>query len=135
MENIKARLAAGESVENLMKEMQDQVVAAAREVEVEKNRNTEVEDAREELVVSLINYLIALGFINEEEVDDNDVDALCEVMKECETELTAYVPVVRAMIDAEKAKAEKQNKTEPMFCARSTKMSEDDIIKNFLKNL
>ena len=45
MENIKKRLAAGESVEDLMKEMQSQVIAAARELESEKKVN----DASSEL--------------------------------------------------------------------------------------
>ena len=128
MENIKERLAAGESVEDLMKEMQSQVIAAARELENEKKVNDALDEARAELIQAIVKYLDTMGLIPAAEISDENVEALEETLKECEEEFKVYAPVIKAMMDAEKAK---ENKSKVKF----SKPTEDAILRDFLKSL
>ena len=130
MENIKERLAAGESVEDLMKEMQSQVIAAARELENEKKVNDALDEARTELVQAIVKYVDAMGLIPVTEISNEDVKALEEILKECEEEFKVYTPVIKAMMDAEKAKT-KADQDKVKF----NRAAEDIILRDFLKSL
>ena len=130
MENIKERLAAGESVEDLMKEMQNQVIAAARELENEKKVNDALDEARVELVQAIVKYVDTMGLIPATEISDEDVKVLEEILKECEEEFKVYTPVVKAMMDAEKAKT-KVDQDKVKF----NRAAEDIILRDFLKSL
>ena len=133
MENIKERLAAGESVEDLMKEMQSQVIAAARELENEKKVNDALDEARTELIQAIIKYVDTMGLIPATEISDEDVKALEEILKECEEEFKVYTPVVKAMMDAEKAK-ENRGKRSIVVGGKSSE-DYDDVLKDFLRSL
>ena len=128
MKNIKERLAAGESVEDLMKEMQNQVIAAKRELDKEKKVNDALDEARAKLIQAIVNYLDTMGLIPAAEISDEDIEALEEILKECEEEFKVYTPVIKAMMDAEKAK---ENKSKVKF----SKPTEDAILRDFLKSL
>ena len=130
MENIKERLAAGESVEDLMKEMQNQVIAAARELESEKKVNDALDEARAELVQAIVKYVDTMGLIPATEISDEDVKVLEEILKECEEEFKVYTPVIKAMMDAEKAKT-KVDQDKVKF----NRAAEDIILRDFLKSL
>ena len=130
MENIKERLAAGESVEDLMKEMQNQVIAAARELESEKKVNDALDEARAELVQAIVKYVDTMGLIPATEISDGDVKVLEEILKECEEEFKVYTPVIKAMVDAEKAKT-KADQDKVKF----NRAAEDIILRDFLKSL
>ena len=130
MENIKERLAAGESVEDLMKEMQSQVIAAARELENEKKVNDALDEARVELVQAIVKYVDTMGLIPATEISDEDVKVLEEILKECEEEFKVYTPVIKAMMDAEKAKT-KVDQDKVKF----NRAAEDIILRDFLKSL
>lgn len=130
MENIKERLAAGESVEDLMKEMQNQVIAAARELENEKKVNDALDEARTELIQAIVKYLDTMGLLPAAEISDEDVKALEEILKECEEEFKVYTPVIKAIMDAEKAKT-KADQDKVKF----NRATEDIILKDFLKSL
>ena len=130
MENIKERLAAGESVEDLMKEMQSQVIAAARELENEKKVNDALDEARAELIQAIVKYLDTMGLLPATEVSDEGVEALEEILKECEEEFKVYTPVIKAMMDAEKAKT-KVDQDKVKF----NRAAEDIILRDFLKSL
>lgn len=130
MENIKERLAAGESVEDLMKEMQSQVIAAARELENEKKVNDALDEARAEFAQAIIKYVDTIGLIPATEISDKDVKALEDVLKECEEEFKVYTPIVKTMMGAEKAKT-KADQDKVKF----NRATEDIILRDFLKSL
>lgn len=133
MENIKERLAAGESVEDLMKEMQSQVIAAARELENEKKVNDALDEARAKLVQAIVNYVDEMGLIPTTEISNEDVKALEEILKECEEEFKVYTPVVKAMMDAEKAKENRGKRS--IVVGGKPSEDYDDILKDFLRGL
>ena len=133
MENIKERLAAGESVEDLMKEMQSQVIAAARELENEKKVNDALDEARAELVHAIVKYVDAMGLLPATEISDEDVKALEEILKECEEEFKVYTPVIKAMVDAEKAKENRGKRS--IVVGGKPSEDYDDILKDFLRSL
>ena len=133
MENIKERLAAGESVEDLMKEMQSQVIAAAKELENEKKVNDALDEARTELVQAIVKYVDAMGLIPATEISNEDVKALEEILKECEEEFKVYTPVVKAMMDAEKAKENRGKRS--IVVGGKPSEDYDDILKDFLRSL
>lgn len=135
MENIKERLAAGESVEDLMKEMQSQVIAAARELENEKKVNDALDKARAELVQAIIKYVDTMGLIPATEISDGDVKALEEILKECEEEFKVYTPVIKAMMDAEKAKENRGKKSIVIGGGGKPNEDPDAILKDFLRSL
>lgn len=131
MENIKERLAAGERVEDLMKEMQDQIVAAAREIESEKNekqkkKKQKIEQTRTLLIQATLNYLDAVGVVPMDTVTKEDVDTLKDIFKEMEAEMAAAAPI----FDIIKKKEIGKEKT-PGF----SKAAEDIILRDFLKSL
>lgn len=133
MENIKERLAAGESVESLMKEMQSQVIAAARELENEKKTNAALDNARAELVQAIVKYVDVMGLIPATEISNEDVKALEEILKECEEEFKVYTPVIKAMMDAEKAKENRGKRS--IVVGGKPSEDYDDILKDFLRSL
>ena len=135
MENIKERLAAGESIEDLMKEMQSQVIAAARELENEKKVNDALDEARAELVQAIVKYVDTMGLIPATEISDEDVKALEEILKECEEEFKVYTPVIKAMMDAEKAKENRGKRSIVVGGAGKPSEDYDDILKDFLRSL
>lgn len=115
--DIKTRLAAGETVDSLMKEMHNQVVAAARELEKEKV-NKKVEIARDRFTNAMVDYLVALGLVSREDLEDEDVEELKGVLKEFEKELSMYIPFIKVMKkDAKDAEVSK----------------EDAVLRDFLK--
>ena len=133
MENIKERLAAGESVEDLMKEMQNQVIAAARELENEKKVNDALDEARAELVQAIVKYVDTMGLIPATEISDENVKALEEILKECEEEFKVYTPVIKAMMDAEKAKENRGKRS--IVVGGKPSEDYDDVLKDFLRSL
>ena len=133
MENIKERLAAGESIEDLMKEMQSQVIAAAKELENEKKVNDALNEARAELVQAIVKYVDTMGLIPATEISDEDVKALEEILKECEEEFKVYTPVIKAMIDAEKTKENRGKRS--IVVGGKPSEDYDDILKDFLRGL
>ena len=133
MENIKERLAAGESVEDLMKEMQSQVIAAARELENEKKVNDALDDARAEFAQAIIKYVDAMGLISATKISNKDIEVLEEVLKEYEEEFKVYAPVIKAMIDAEKTKENRGKRS--IVVGGKPSEDYDDILKDFLRGL
>ena len=133
MENIKERLAAGESVEDLMKEMQSQVIAAARELENEKKVNDALDDARVEFAQAIIKYVDAMGLISTTKISNKDIEVLEEVLKEYEEEFKVYAPVIKAMMDAEKAKENRGKRS--IVVGGKPSEDYDDILKDFLRSL
>lgn len=133
MENIKKRLAAGESVEDLMKEMQSQVIAAARELESEKKVNDALDEARAEFVQAIIKYVNTVGLIPATEISDEGVKALEEILKECEEEFKVYTPVIKTMMDAEKAKENRGKRS--IVVGGKPSEDYDNILKDFLRSL
>ena len=135
MENIKERLAAGESIEDLMKEMQSQVIAAARELENEKKVNDALDEARAELVQAIVKYVDTMGLIPATEISDEDVKVLEEILKECEEEFKVYTPVIKAMMDAEKAKENRGKRNIVVGGGGKPSEDYDDVLKDFLRSL
>ena len=135
MENIKERLAAGESVEDWMKEMQNQVIAAKRELDKEKEVNNALDEARAELIQAIVKYLDTMGLLPATEVSDEDVEALEEILKECEEEFKMYTLVIKAMMDAEKAKENRGKRSIVIGGGGKPSEDPDAILKDFLRSL
>lgn len=139
MENIKERLAAGESVEDLMKEIQNQIIAAKRELDKEKEVNDALDEARAEFIQAIIKYVDAMGLISAAKISDEDVEALeeilKEILKECEEEFKMYTPVIKAMMDAEKAKENRGKRSIVIGGGGKPSEDYDAILKDFLRSL
>lgn len=129
MENIKERLAAGESVEDLMKEMQNQVIAAARELETEQKANEKVDTTRDTMVHAIIDYVIALGVAPRDAITEEDVEELTQLFKESERELEAYGNIAKALAGMNKDKEDK--KVRKVVLGKS----DDEVLRNFLRSL
>ena len=133
MKNFKERLAAGETVEDLMKEMQNQIVAAARELDTEKKnekqkkKEQKIEQTRALLIQAILNYLDAVGVVPMDTVTKEEVDTLRDMFKEMEAEIVAIAPILENLRNAEKDKKEKK--------FGFSKATEDIILKDFLKSL
>lgn len=132
MMTIKERLANGVTVEELMKEAQAEIIAAAREVEAEKDAASDIKEARENVVDAIFDYLVALGFCDEEDISDELIDLVEEALEESEAEMKEYAPIVRAMA---KVKNPKTNKAANPVTMKVTKLSPDEVLKRFTENL
>lgn len=93
----------------------------------------ELDEAREDMIYAVLDYLTALGLIPEDlEIEDDDIDTLIESIKEVENEFKAKIGFMRMLADIARMKeAEKEEKP-----AQDKKVdAADAIIKQFLKGL
>lgn len=93
----------------------------------------ELDEAREDMIYAVLDYLTALGLIPEDlEIEDDDIDTLIESIKEVENEFKAKIGFMRMLADIARMKeAEKEEKP-----AQDKKVDAADvIIKQFLKGL
>lgn len=93
----------------------------------------ELDEAREDMIYAVLDYLTALGLIPEDlEIEDDDIDTLIESIKEVENEFKAKIGFMRMLADIARMKeAEKEEKP-----AQDKKVdAADAIIQQFLKGL
>ena len=122
--DLKDAIRGGVSPEQMLADFQKQLAQAQQEVAMEQAAATEdLDEARADMVDRIIDYLIAVGLVDEDVVDVDDMaDDLVAAIKEAEQELAATKPLLD-MLKRMKADADKQERTP------------DDVIGEFLKSL
>lgn len=122
--DLKDAIRGGVSPEQMLADFQKQLAQAQQEVAMEQAAATdELDAAREVMVDSIIDYLVAVGLVDEDVVDTDDMaDDLTAAIKEAEKELAATKPLLD-MLRRMKVEAGKEERTP------------DDVIGEFLKSL
>lgn len=92
----------------------------------------ELDEAREDMIYAVLDYLMALGLIPEDlEIKDEDIEHLIETIKEVEDEYKAKIGFMRMLATIAKMEGKKEEKPE-----KGEKVdAADAIIKQFLKGL
>lgn len=123
--DLKDALRGGITPEQMMDDFAKQLATAQREVAMEQAaaNSTDLDEARADMVDAIIDYLIAMGLVDEDVVDTDEMaDDLVAALKEAEQELAATKPLLD-MLRKMKAESEKEDRTP------------DDVIGEFLKSL
>lgn len=123
--DLKDALRGGITPEQMMDDFAKQLATAQREVAMEQATatSTDLDEARADMVDAIIDYLIAMGLIDEDAVDTDEMaDDLVAALKEAEQELAATKPLLD-MLRRMKTESEKEERTP------------DDVIGEFLKSL
>lgn len=138
--NMKEVLKSGDATaEELLEQFKTQLAEAQAELKAEKEKEEaakraaeeaaaadELDEIRAELVDIILDYLIALGVVDEDDLDDDDVEKLTESLKAVEKEMKRYAQVMDMLKALEVAK--------PTTKA-AHKSSEDEILAKFLKGI
>lgn len=122
--DLKDALRGGVTPEQ-MEDFAKQLAAAQREVAIEQAaaNSTDLDEARADMVDAIIDYLIAMGLVDEDAVDTDEMaDDLVAALKEAEQELAATKPLLDML---RRMKAESED----------TERTSDDVIGEFLKSL
>lgn len=94
----------------------------------------ELDEAREDMIYTVLDYLTALGLIPEDlEVTDEDIETLVGAIKEVEDEYKAEIGFIRMLATMAKMKPEKAEKVGGKEIEKSD--AADAIIKKFLEGL
>lgn len=122
--DLKDALRGGITPEQMLADFQKQLAEAQAEVATEQAAaKDELEEVRADMIDSIIDYLVAIGLIDEDEVDTDEMaDELVEAIKEAEKEMAAVAPFLSMLREM---KVEKQN----------TKPNPDAVIGEFLRTL
>lgn len=122
--DLKDALRGGITPEQMLADFQKQLAEAQAEVATEQaaaeDENYEV---RADMVDSIIDYLVAIGLIDEDKVDIDEIaDDLIEAIKEAEKEIAATKPLLD-MLRSMKVENEKPDR------------NPDAVIGEFLRTL
>lgn len=136
--NMKEVLKSGDATaEELLEQFKAQLAEAQEELKAEKEKEEaakraaeeaaaadELDEIRAELVDVILDYLIALGVVDKNDLDDDDIEKLTESLKAVEKELKRYAQVMDMLKVLEIAKPTTVHKS-----------SEDEILAKFLKGI
>lgn len=95
--DLKDALRCGITPEQMMDDFAKQLATAQREVAMEQAaaNSTDLDEARADMVDAIIDYLIAMGLVDEDAVDTDEMaDDLVAALKEAEQELAATKPLL-----------------------------------------
>ena len=122
--DLKDALRGGITPEQMLADFQKQLAEAQAEVATEQAAaKDELEEVRADMIDSIIDYLVAIGLIDENEVDIDEItDDLVEAIKEAEKEIAAVAPFLNMLRET---KVEKQD----------AKSNPDAVIGEFLRTL
>lgn len=122
--DLKDALRGGITPEQMLADFQKQLTEAQAEVATEQAAaKDELEEVRADMIDSIIDYLVAIGLIDENEVDIDEItDDLVEAIKEAEKEIAATKPLLD-MLRSMKVEDEKPNR------------NPDAVIGEFLRTL
>lgn len=122
--DLKDALRGGITPEQMLADFQKQLAEAQAEVATERAAaKDELEEVRADMIDSIIDYLVAIGLIDENEVDIDEItDDLVEAIKEAEKEIAATKPLLD-MLRSMKVEDEKPNR------------NPDAVIGEFLRTL
>lgn len=123
--DLKDALRGGITPEQMMDDFAKQLAMAQREVAMEQAAaaSKDLDEARANMIDAIIDYVIAMGLIDEDAVDTDEMaDDLTAAIKEAEKELAATKPLLD-MLRRMKAETKEEERTP------------DDVIGEFLKSL
>ena len=122
--DLKDALRGGITPEQMLADFQKQLAEAQAEVATEQAAaKDELEEVRADMIDSIIDYLVAIGLIDEDKVDIDEIaDDLIEAIKEAEKEIAAVAPFLNMLRET---KVEKQD----------AKSNPDAVIGEFLRTL
>lgn len=122
--DLEDMLREGFSADELRKEFEDELKEAMESIEKEKSKWTidadSVEDARDRLIDDIFEYVAALGLLDDDDIDDEDLhDKVAKSFKEFEQEVEEFV-----------------NLFSKMKVTKTTKhLDPDTVIKTFIATL
>lgn len=130
MNTVKDMLKSGITPEELMANLQKEIADAQAELSGE---TANIDEVRADLVDAMLDYVVALGLIEENDINDEDVEMLTEMLKNAEEEMMAQVKFLTMMKNAlGKSMEIKKAETAPV---KEPQVDSDAILRNFLRSL
>lgn len=130
MNTVKDMLKSGIAPEELMANLQKEIADAQAELSGE---TANIDEVRVDLVDAMLDYVVALGLIEENDIDDEDVEKLTEMLKNAEEEMMAQVKFLTMMKNVlGKSMKIKKAETAPV---KEPQVDSDAILRNFLRGL
>lgn len=130
MNTVKDMLKSGIAPEELMANLQKEIADAQAELSGE---TANIDEVRVDLVDAMLDYVVALGLIEENDIDDEDVEKLTEMLKNAEEEMMAQVKFLTMMKNVlGKSMEIKKAETAPV---KEPQVDSDAILRNFLRGL
>ena len=130
MNTVKDMLKSGIAPEELMANLQKEIADAQAELSGE---TANIDEVRADLVDAMLNYVVALGLIEENDINDEDVEMLTEMLKIAEEEMMAQVKFLTMMKNVLGKSTEiKKAETAPV---KEPQVDSDAILRNFLRGL
>lgn len=130
MNTVKDMLKSGIAPEELVANLQKEIADAQAELSGE---TANIDEVRTNLVDAILDYVVALGLIEENDIDDEDVEMLTEMLKNAEAEMMAQVKFLTMMKNVlSKSMEIKKAETAP---TKEPQIDSDAILRNFLRGL
>lgn len=130
MNTVKDMLKNGIAPEELMANLQKEIADAQAELSGE---TANIDEVRIGLVDAMLDYVVALGLIEENDINDEDVEMLTEMLKNAEEEMMAQVKFLTMMKNVlGKSMEIKKAETAPV---KEPQVDSDAILRNFLRGL
>lgn len=130
MNTVKDMLKSGIAPEELMANLQKEIADAQAELSGE---TANIDEVRVDLVDAMLDYVVALGLIEENDINDEDVEKLTEMLKNVEEEMMAQVKFLTMMKNVlGKSMEIKKAETAPV---KEPQVDSDAILRNFLRGL
>lgn len=130
MNTVKDMLKSGIAPEELMANLQKEIADAQAELSGE---TANIDEVRADLVDAMLDYVVALGLIEENDINDEDVEMLTEMLKNAEAEMMAQVKFLTMMKNMlGKSMEIKKTETAP---TKEPQIDSDAILRNFLRGL
>ena len=130
MNTVKDMLKSGIAPEELMANLQKEIADAQAELSGE---TANIDEVRADLVDAMLDYVVALGLIEENDINDEDVEMLTEMLKNAEEEMMAQVKFLTMMKNVlGKSMEIKKTETAPV---KEPQVDSDAILRNFLRGL
>lgn len=130
MNTVKDMLKSGIAPEELMANLQKEIADAQAELSGE---TANIDEVRADLVDAMLDYVVALGLIEENDINDEDVEMLTEMLKNAEEEMMAQVKFLTMMKNVlGKSMEIKKAETAP---TKEPQVDSDAILRNFLRGL
>lgn len=130
MNTVKDMLKSGIAPEELMANLQKEIADAQAELSGE---TANIDEVRVDLVDAMLDYVIALGLIEENDINDEDVEMLTEMLKNAEEEMMAQAKFLTMMKNVlGKSMENKKAETAPV---KEPQVDSDAILRNFLRGL
>lgn len=130
MNTVKDMLKSGIAPEELMANLQKEIADAQAELSGE---TVNIDEVRADLVDAMLDYVVAFGLIEENDINDEDVEMLTEMLKNAEAEMMAQVKFLTMMKNMlGKSMEIKKTETAP---TKEPQIDSDAILRNFLRGL